>query len=987
MINSVKYSFQRVFLKFSVCILFSFPSFIIAQNNSQPNIIFIFCDDLNSAGLGTFDNSQAVTPHLDALSNESVVFTNAHANAPICGPSRASVFSGALPSSSGYYGFKQSAYDWRSNEYLASTTSMFRHFKNQGYLVLASGKIYHASQNTESDFSNYNSLPYQGPFPFDRRTHSDLPEIFNLTDLSFAPLESIPSYPEATGWFAKGQPYYFENDSMRDPLGDEITALYCENSLATLALEQSPPPFFMTLGMYAPHSPFHVPQKYFDLYPIDSIDVSQFSEENIYPAASLGNRFNSTSNQNIELLQRESPDEDPLFYLKRYIQGYLASVSYLDDQIGKILQSVEDHGFSDNTYIIFSSDHGFHLGDKGIIKKSTLWRQSTQVPLFIRGPGIPTGVSTNPVSLVDLYPTFLNLAGLPNPEHSLDGSNLTAIANNQNYTGTIMSVPSAQFLEPGQPGETTNQHHALTFREYTYAAYSSGEDELFNNDFDPQHANDLSSSMPYQAARDYLRGLLETRLGQLKALEPSYEKLFYGDFTQDLNGWTPSGAGNGVTIAAPNSIIESKHVVIENANSTELFNPNLSSLSQGLYDLRFKGYSESDEATVRLTFLRNGLFNTLPFAFQDINLSSTFEEYSISQFFPENISAIGRVALKIEIVSGNGVHLDDIRLISLQELEESLIICNDAELLIPDLLIPQVPLNELEYVLDPQSTVCTENSLTRQKWFSVQPSTSLGLFVAQTGPKGDPLIELWSDCSAETSAACFNQKTNKIEFAVIDSIDSSEPLIFRVLDVSSRLAETESVRALYLNLNKTEVIDWAGNMLTILPIQVSAISPNKVLFEFSGIEDNEFLLVDSLDYNNSGTYDISSFELPEGGYGVRVAYRLSSLNILVPFGPTVSIGEIGGIQHSTEGNHYDLFPNPLPKEENLVTLSVDMAKCCEGPAVIELIDLGGKSLRVWEFKQLTDLTQLEFPNSLPQGLYLLKIRGPAGEITTLKISI
>ncbi|HKK37921.1 MAG TPA: sulfatase-like hydrolase/transferase, partial [Cryomorphaceae bacterium] len=283
-----------------------------SQTSNHPNVLLIFCDDLNISGLGSLIDPNIITPTIDSLVNQSAVFTNAHANSTLCGPSRASVFTGVLPSTSGHYGRNMSIEKWYENPYLSTASTIFSHLKNNNYKVYGAGKIFHKKRNKEEDFDDLYLEPFQGPYPYNNLTHSDLPEELSPINISFSPLENVPSYPEGEGWFANGLPYFYESEENRDPTGDELSLLYADSIFQAHTTNLSEDPFFLTLGLYKPHLPFHVPQKYFDMYPLEGIELSEYELDSTdFAVAAFINRINARSNQQIETLIELSPEDDP----------------------------------------------------------------------------------------------------------------------------------------------------------------------------------------------------------------------------------------------------------------------------------------------------------------------------------------------------------------------------------------------------------------------------------------------------------------------------------------------------------------------------------------------------------------------------------------------------------------------------------------------------------------------------------------------------
>jgi hypothetical protein len=233
------------------------------------------------------------------------------------------MFSGILPQTSGHSGYRMSENSWLDNPILAPTTSIFRRLLDSDYEVYGSGKIYHALRYLEEDFTGYYSDPVHGPYASNRRIHSALPESFDEYGLSFGRLEDIRSYPEYIGWQNPNEsPFFFENDENRDLMGDEMTVDYCQNIMESYVADSSNAPFFLTAGLFNPHQPFHVPEKYWDLYEPSTFDMAFFQPDSAIPTlTALTNRYNSRSNKAYDLMADESPADDPSFYLQQTIHG------------------------------------------------------------------------------------------------------------------------------------------------------------------------------------------------------------------------------------------------------------------------------------------------------------------------------------------------------------------------------------------------------------------------------------------------------------------------------------------------------------------------------------------------------------------------------------------------------------------------------------------------------------------------------------------
>jgi len=318
----------------------------------RPNFLFISIDDLNDwiGVLGT--NKIVKTPNIDALARRGMLFTNAHAQAPICSPSRASLMSGLFPHETGLYGQIADDKLRPAIRAVSSTPFMTEYLKAHGYYVAGRGKIFHKGA-PENTFDEYYREGDFGPKPPQRmkwasnRTHTD--------------------------WGV-----YPENDT---DMIDFRTAKWGEQWLKA----SHETPFFLGLGMIRPHVPWHTPKKWFDMYPLEEIQLPPWLENDMDDVPSAGRALAAVPQMPTIEWAIENNEWRPI------LQSYLASVSFVDHCVGIAVNSLRDSAYANNTYIILFSDHGYHLGEKSRFAKMSLWDRSTRVPLIIAGPGIKAG--------------------------------------------------------------------------------------------------------------------------------------------------------------------------------------------------------------------------------------------------------------------------------------------------------------------------------------------------------------------------------------------------------------------------------------------------------------------------------------------------------------------------------------------------------------------------------------------------------------------
>ena len=422
----------------------------------QPNILFISIDDLNDwINIGKWSGRKGMkTPNFERLAKMSMTFNNCGVAAPACAPSRVSIMTGVHPVRSGVTGWKHP--EWRKVPALQNVVTIEQFFKARGYTTLGGGKIYH-TQAPPRTFSNQ-SEPFgwdfyypsiHVPVPFQIRAPNDVINIPTKTD--------IP------------QPDYFSWGPI--PIEDKLMADYQTVEWANYVLSQKhDKPLFLAVEITKRHDPWEVPQKYFDMYPLDSIEDVNVREDDLNDTWVHGRRA----------LDKFIRGNDQT---RKVVQSYMATISFADAMLGRLLDGLERSRYKDNTIIIMWSDHGMHMGEKENWEKFTLWERSLRTPLMIRMPGTtrPGSLSDIPVGTIDLFPTLAEMIGEKPPAYC-DGESLLPLIRNQ--TTTHRPVLSTYELK-----DSANQAHydAYTLRtaEYRYIYYpSSGLEELYDHRVD-----------------------------------------------------------------------------------------------------------------------------------------------------------------------------------------------------------------------------------------------------------------------------------------------------------------------------------------------------------------------------------------------------------------------------------------------------------------------------------------------------------------------
>ena len=511
------------------------------QEYTKPNIVLIMTDDLNDYNEVLKGHPQVITPNIKKLSDSGTSFIKAYTNNPICGPSRSSFLSGVYPHNSLNFWQKP----WYNNDVLINTKTIIEKFKENGYHVVGSGKIlHHNKKELWSEFEHNSDL---GPVAYKGKkekgkigiSHPDIPKPFRTErmvgccnmnggqiDGSFGPLKNVENIKldgEQLSWAYGGSRGYKEfkyvSEDDRDLTPDEINAQWAEDKINELAERDNDSPFFLAVGFVRPHTPLIAPQKYFDMYPLDEIKLANilendmddtflnYVESNNIEKTEVGEN-NSTlthkqlSKRSVEMYYKlKESYKDPDEGLKRFTQAYLACVTAVDDNIGQVVNAIDNSKFKNNTIIVFVSDHGWTMGEKNHVYKNSLWEESTRVPLTIRAPGLtkPNSKVNHPVSLIDVYPTLLELAGLDNKTvknskgKSLDGFSLKPFLedpNTKSWEGPdgALSVVYSSYKNESIP---SNHHYSLRTKDWRYIIYDSGKEELYHNAVDPKEWNNL----------------------------------------------------------------------------------------------------------------------------------------------------------------------------------------------------------------------------------------------------------------------------------------------------------------------------------------------------------------------------------------------------------------------------------------------------------------------------------------------------------------
>ncbi len=419
--------------------------------DSRPNVLFIAIDDLNHWVGHLGRNPQTRTPNIDRLAASGVTFTRAYCTAPACNPSRASLMSGLRPSTTGCYLNSQ---NWRPG--ISEDKLMNTQFANAGYRVYGAGKIYHGSYQPGGEWDDY----FKGGGS--QRRHPDAPND-GVGGIKFFPLAN----------------------------SDEEMADYKVVSYGIERLQEtSDEPFFLAIGIVKPHMPFSVPKKWFDMFPLESIELPPHDDSDLNDIPPAGVKMAGPDGDHAKMLESGR--------WKEAVQAYLATIAFCDSQVGRLLDGLDKSPHKDNTIVVLWSDHGWSLGEKSHWRKFALWEEPTRTVLIFNAPGVthPGGVCQRTVDFLSIYPTLCELTGVPKPAH-LEGTSLVPLLKNPDAPWNLPAITTHGF-----------KNHAVRTEDWRYIRYANGDEELYHDSADPLEYTNLADDPSQAARKQELAGLL-----------------------------------------------------------------------------------------------------------------------------------------------------------------------------------------------------------------------------------------------------------------------------------------------------------------------------------------------------------------------------------------------------------------------------------------------------------------------------------------------
>lgn len=455
---------KKITVRSFICSILMTSVFLVNAQSSKPNVLFVVIDDLNDY-MSLLQNYPGLkTPNLDKFAKTALTFKKAYCAAPVCNPSRAAFLSGVAP-------YRTGVYD-NDNPLLASpqilqTTFLPEHFKANGYTTVTRGKIFHTVPGAERFHAMWDDDGGKGdygPYPTEQFIPKTVRRPINFTYQPWLGAES--DHP------------------------DNVTADFTIDRLK----KSYDKPFFITCGFYKPHNPWTAPKRFFDMYPLESIEMPKVLESDWDDLPPIAKKW-ADNPVDFQALKASG-------HWKPIVRSYLACIAFMDWNLGRVLEALDKSSYKDNTIVCLLADNGFHMGEKKHFAKFALWEQTTHIIHMWRVPAVtPKGaVCQRTVNLLDIYPTLVELCGLSAPKQKLDGISIV----------TLLKNPAAAW---DHPSITTYQegNQAIRTEKYRYIRYSDGEEELYDETTDPREWKNIAKDLKMQALITSFRKQVETQ--------------------------------------------------------------------------------------------------------------------------------------------------------------------------------------------------------------------------------------------------------------------------------------------------------------------------------------------------------------------------------------------------------------------------------------------------------------------------------------------
>lgn len=462
--------------------LAAFPA-LAEEKQPPPNVLFIIADDLSAEALGCYGNDIVQTPNIDKLAARGTVMDRAYCQYPVCGPARAALLSGQYPQQNGVTG--NSDKDILSRT-LGSHPTLPEHFKNNGYTTIRLGKLYHMrvpGHITAGVSGPDHPASWTAAYNFQSDEQWTPGKSYQTCNTKLKP------DPDRNIHYGLGYgPAFFVVEDPTDG-AEQHDVQATDKAIELLRGEMTDKPFFLAVGYVRPHVPLVAPRKFFTAYDADKMVLQTFPK---------GDRLDIPKLGITGVGERRGPDTDDK--RRQTLRAYYASVSFMDAQVGRLLDELDKQGLANNTIIIFKSDHGYHLGEHDFWQKMSLHEESARIPLIAAGPGIEKGQRWEGlVEAVDIYPTLSMMAGLPIPK---------------GCSGTLLYGMDD---DPKKLAYTFKGNgHLIRTQDWAYMRYKDGSEELYDMKSDPKQFTNLAKGAEAAEALKRTRELLNNRLKSLK---------------------------------------------------------------------------------------------------------------------------------------------------------------------------------------------------------------------------------------------------------------------------------------------------------------------------------------------------------------------------------------------------------------------------------------------------------------------------------------
>lgn len=497
-----------------------------AAQNKPYNIVFIVVDDLKPM-LNCYGETQMKTPNFDRLAKMGVSFTNAQVQQAVCGPSRTSVLTGTYPD-------HNKDWDLDTNFRISAPEliSMPEYLISQGYTTTVTGKkVFHNGNVSEGHDAKSWSIPYKLADNFDPKYGTPAARLYHNDSLNVLAkkyeeeaIQKGIKDQEGIDWFIfKKIMVSSESADVTDEAYED--GIYAKEVVERLSdLAKQPKPFFYGIGFSRPHLPFNAPKKYWDLYQRDKVPLAKFQDLVPYTPEFIYHTFG-------ELRAYKDIDDNynltnkiPLDKQRELIHGYMASVSYVDAQLGKILDAIEINGLSKNTIIVVFGDHGYHLGDHAMWNKHSNFEQATRIPFIFAGPGIIKNIKVSqPVELLDVFPTLFDLCGIEIPKQA-DGISIKNLLDNKKKTTVEKDFAISQYPRHGDRMGYTFRTERYRLTEWYKNGYNTNKEysidnlefsELYDYENDPLETKNLINDSQYNLIKQELHQKLVQHLNTI----------------------------------------------------------------------------------------------------------------------------------------------------------------------------------------------------------------------------------------------------------------------------------------------------------------------------------------------------------------------------------------------------------------------------------------------------------------------------------------